>query len=163
MAEVLEGAISAETMRNAIRAKLRAGATKQAVCWLVCTFAPIDTDHHRTEGTVPRLPVEAIPADKREGFLSALTDLREFVVERRNSERHPALSPAQIIFANGRSSMNGQILDFSETGAMVRPAEPALCPDRFTLQPPFGATQECEVVWRKGDRIGVRYVKPLAR
>jgi hypothetical protein len=52
--------------------------------------------------------------------------------------------------------MTCQILDLSETGALLRPLELALCPNKFVLKPRFDPSLECEVVWRKGEVLGVR-------
>lgn len=162
MADVSERVVSAEVMRAALRASLQTGAAREAICWLICTFAPIGASYQRTEGGVPRLPVEVIRPEKRQAFLDALSRLSDAPIERRDSPRQRVLIAAQIIFLNGYSSMNCRILDVSETGALVQPADIVLCPNRFLLKPSFGAAQHCEVVWRKGDRIGVRYIKDAA-
>ena len=159
MTEVFERVISADEMRRAVRAKLHAAASREAICWLISTYAPIGATHHRTEGGVPRLPVEVIRSEKRQAFLDALSRLSDTPIERRNSPRQRVLLAAQIIFLNGHSTLNCRILDVSETGALVQPADMVLCPNRFLLKPLSGVSQHCEVVWRKGDRIGVRYIK----
>ena len=78
--------------------------------------------------------------------------------ERRTAPRRRALLGAQIIFRNGNCAMNGQILNFSDTGALVRPADLTLCPEKFSLKPRFEDARPCQVRWRKGDVIGVRYL-----
>ena len=82
----------------------------------------------------------------------------EAIVERRGSPRHRTLQGAQIIFRDGLCSMSGHILNVSETGAMLRPLELALCPNKFVLRPRFDPPRLCEVIWRKGDVLGVRFV-----
>lgn len=159
MAEVSDQIISADLMRAAIRAKLSAGASREAICWLICTYAPVGANHYRNEGGVPRLPVEAIRTENRQAFLDALSRLSDAPIERRGSARQRVLIAAQIVFLNGHSSMSCRILDVSETGALVQPSDMVLCPNRFLLKPLSGEPQYCEVVWRKGDRIGVRYIK----
>jgi hypothetical protein len=77
---------------------------------------------------------------------------------RRRTERRRSLLGAQIIFRNGNCAMSGQILNFSDTGALVRPADLTLCPEKFALKPRFEEPRECEVRWRKGDVVGVRYL-----
>jgi|HubBroStandDraft_2_1064218.scaffolds.fasta_scaffold818062_1 hypothetical protein len=79
------------------------------------------------------------------------------IAERRQVRRHRALLNAQIIFRNGFCSMGGQILNVSDTGALVKPADAVTCPAKFLLQPRFAAPRHCEVVWRKGETLGVRY------
>ena len=77
MAEVVtESIVTAERMRDAIRDRLRAGATREAIYWMVCAFAPNCLWPLRFEGNVPRVPVEAIQLERREAFLAALSDLR---------------------------------------------------------------------------------------
>ena len=78
--------------------------------------------------------------------------------ERRTARRKRSLLGAQIIFRDGNCVMNAQILNFSEDGALVRPSDLGLCPERFALKPRFEQPRNCEVRWRKGETIGVRYV-----
>jgi hypothetical protein len=80
------------------------------------------------------------------------------IVERRGSPRRRTLLGAQIIFRGGICSMSGHILNLSDTGALLRPIEIALCPNNFVLRPRFDPPHECEVVWRKGEVLGVRFV-----
>jgi len=80
------------------------------------------------------------------------------VVERRGSPRRRTLLGAQIIFRGGICSMSGQILNISDTGALVRPVEMGLCPDKFLLRPRFDSPRQCEVVWRNDEVVGVRFV-----
>lgn len=77
--------------------------------------------------------------------------------ERRAASRHRALVGAQIIYRNGNCAMNCQILDESDTGAMLRPADIFSVPAAFVLKPRFAEPRECRMVWRKGERLGVRY------
>jgi len=77
---------------------------------------------------------------------------------RRHNPRHRALRSARIVFDGGRCSMTCYILDASETGARIMPADILLCPDQFILKPLSGPERACEVVWRRGTRIGVRYL-----
>jgi hypothetical protein len=80
------------------------------------------------------------------------------VVDRRRTARRRALLGAQIIFRNGYCSMSCHIESVSEGGALLRPADIALCPNKFVLKPRFDPPRNCEVVWRKGETLGVRYV-----
>jgi hypothetical protein len=50
------------------------------------------------------------------------------------------------------------ILDISDAGALLKPADIYLCPREFRLKPDIGAVHDCEVVWRKGEVLGVRFV-----
>lgn len=53
--------------------------------------------------------------------------------------------------------MRCQILDISETGALLVPLDGLLCPQEFVLRPDFDQPRPCAVVWRKGTRLGVRF------
>jgi len=72
----------------------------------------------------------------------------------RRVTRHRSLLGAQIIFRNGNCSMTCLIADISETGALLRPLDMVLCPNKFVLRPRFDPPRECEVVWRKGELLG---------
>jgi hypothetical protein len=79
--------------------------------------------------------------------------------ERRGLQRRRSLLGAQIIFRDGNCSMTCQVLDISETGALLRPLETSLCPNKFVLRPRFDRFRECEVIWRKGELLGVHFVE----
>jgi hypothetical protein len=78
--------------------------------------------------------------------------------ERRNARRRRALKNALIVFNNGHCSMGCQIVDMSDNGAKLVPAEIFLCPSEFVLRPQIGEPRHCEVAWRRGTKIGVRYL-----
>ena len=82
----------------------------------------------------------------------------ERAAERRSARRHRVLKNALIVFNNGHCSMGCQILDMSDTGAKLMPVDIFLCPKEFMLKPQIGESRHCEVMWRKGTKIGVRYV-----
>lgn len=84
--------------------------------------------------------------------------LTEAALERRGSPRHRTLQRAQLTFRGGMCSMSGHILNVSETGALLRPQDMAFCPNNFVLRPRFDPPHECEVVWRKGQVLGVRFI-----
>jgi hypothetical protein len=78
--------------------------------------------------------------------------------ERRRKSRRRVLKKALIVFDNGHCTMGCQILDMSDTGALLLPADILLCPKEFVLKPQVGDPRYCEVMWRKGTKIGVAYV-----
>src|SRR5438309_838012 len=53
--------------------------------------------------------------------------------------------------------MGCQILDTSDTGARLMPVDIVGCPREFLLKLHDAEARPCEVVWRKGTQIGVRY------
>jgi hypothetical protein len=77
MTEVLEHVITAETLRMAIRAKLRIPVSRRTISLLIQAYAPTAIPG-RDDGTdVRRLPVEAIPDGQRVAFLGALDQLQD--------------------------------------------------------------------------------------
>jgi hypothetical protein len=78
--------------------------------------------------------------------------------DRRGSRRQRVLKKALILFNDGRSSVGCQILDLSGVGAKLLPIDVFSCPSEFVLKPQSGEHYHCEVVWRRGERIGVRFL-----
>ena len=83
----------------------------------------------------------------------------EGATERRGEPRRRVLENALIVFNNGHSSIACQILDVSDTGAKLVPADIFLCPREFVLKLRSGESRQCEIAWRRGTKIGVRYAK----
>ena len=77
---------------------------------------------------------------------------------RRASPRRRVLRRALIVHRGGYCTLGCNILDVSETGAMLMPADMSLCPATFVLKHQDGRSNHCEVVWRKGEIIGVRFL-----
>ena len=84
------------------------------------------------------------------------------MTNRRAHPRRRALKNALIVFNEGYCSMRCQMLEVSEGGAKLVPADPLLCPAEFMLRPPIGSARHCEVVWRKGTHIGVTYISEVS-
>jgi hypothetical protein len=82
----------------------------------------------------------------------------EKAAERRRAPRRRALKKALIVFNEGHCAMGCQILNMSDTGAKLMPADILLCPKEFVLKPQIGEPRNCEVMWRRGTAIGVYYV-----
>ena len=78
--------------------------------------------------------------------------------DKRRASRRRVLKRARIVFQQGYCSMGCQILNLSDTGALIIPADIMLCPKEFVLKPDVGQQRDCEVVWRKGTKVAVRYV-----
>ena len=81
-----------------------------------------------------------------------------FDVDRRHVHRHRALMSARIVFRGGFCSMGCLILNISDEGALLQPDDIFLCPKSFTLKPRTDPPWECETIWRKGEKIGVRFL-----
>ncbi len=78
-------------------------------------------------------------------------------LERRVQNRRKTLGNGVIYFAGGSCAMDCVILDLSESGARIRPAD-ATCPDEFLLYSKEINWVSCEVMWRQKHFIGVRFV-----
>jgi hypothetical protein len=78
--------------------------------------------------------------------------------ENRRAPRRRVLKRARIVFQQGNCSMSCQILNISETGALILPADIFLCPKEFVLRPDVGDARNCEMVWRKGTQVAVRFI-----
>ncbi len=79
-------------------------------------------------------------------------------LNRPRNPRRRTLKGALIVFRSGYCTMGCLILNTSDTGALVRPADILLCPNEFVLKPSVGPSRDCEVLWRKGEDLGVRYL-----
>ena len=62
----------------------------------------------------------------------------EKIAERRRAQRRRTLKNAVIVYSNGHYTMGCQILDMSDTGAKLVPADLLLCPTEFVLKPQVG-------------------------
>lgn len=78
-------------------------------------------------------------------------------LERRTLDRRKMLGSGVISFAGGNCAMDCVVLDLSDGGARIRPADALSCPDEFLLATEKGGRVDCEVVWRQSDLLGVRF------
>ena len=68
------------------------------------------------------------------------------------------LKSAQIVHSNARCVIDCLVLEISAGGAAIQPADPLRCPQRFTLNIKSGESHRCEVCWKHGNKIGVRFL-----
>ena len=78
--------------------------------------------------------------------------------DRRISPRRRVLKNALIVFNSRYCTHRCFILNMSETGAQLMPQDVVECPSEFVLKPSIGQERDCEVVWRRGELVGLRYV-----
>ena len=78
--------------------------------------------------------------------------------DRRQSRRRRSLLGARIVYRDGYCSMGCLILDISDTGALLKPDDIFGCPKTFTLAPRLAPPRKCEIAWRKGEKLGVRFI-----
>jgi hypothetical protein len=74
--------IKPDMMRTAMRARIAMGVDQHSISLLICLFvnaAPSER-RPRTDGKVPRFPVERIPEGNRAAFLAALEKERPTAV-----------------------------------------------------------------------------------
>jgi hypothetical protein len=69
----IDRAVSLGVVRAAIRAKLRAGASKEAISLLIASYAPQDAPSRDPD--YRRVAVEYVPPDKRVSLLQAIERL----------------------------------------------------------------------------------------
>ena len=78
--------------------------------------------------------------------------------EHRINPRHRTLKGGKIAYANDACVVDCVIRNLSETGASLVVPMTVGIPGRFTLVDAHGGTRHAaEVVWRRGDRIGVHF------
>jgi hypothetical protein len=77
---------------------------------------------------------------------------------RRTSPRRRVLRRALIVHRGGYCTLGCNILNVSETGALLMPADAGQCPSMFVLKQQDGPSHHCEVAWRKGGMVGVRFL-----
>ena len=77
--------------------------------------------------------------------------------DRRGASRTNVLKSATVVFNHGNCSMDCQVLDLTKTGARLKPVDALLCPKEFTLKLHHGLVHHCEVRWRRGNILGVRF------
>ena len=75
--------------------------------------------------------------------------------DRRVVHRRPVLKSGKIAIDTSRCIIDCTIRDISETGALILAYSPAV-PAYFDLVSE-GTTRRCVVVWRRPDRLGVRF------
>jgi hypothetical protein len=79
-------------------------------------------------------------------------------MERRTHPRFLTLTTAKIVGDNTALPIDCAILNFSESGAALLVPGLTTVPEVFRLViDPDGAVRTCRLLWRTGNRIGVRF------
>lgn len=84
--------------------------------------------------------------------------IRQRLIERRKDARYLISKNAKILFDDRCGEMTCTIVEMSNTGARLHPADPNLLPDSFDLVIAPGEEAKCEVVHRADLEIGVRFI-----
>ncbi len=80
--------------------------------------------------------------------------------ERRAKPRPRVLKGACIWYAGHMSTMDCQVRDLTDDGCRLRTEGAPWAPKEFELSLGQGVVIErCEVVWRKANELGVRFVR----
>jgi hypothetical protein len=83
--------------------------------------------------------------------------------ERRRSGRRSVRIGANAIIANPEATIDCMILDFSDSGAKLQMTEVDIITARFKLfVPDIDHIYECEVVWRDGQNVGVKFTNSMS-
>lgn len=81
------------------------------------------------------------------------------VHERRQHPRIEVLNPAGIYLPDRHEPMVCLVLDWSPGGARLHPDDIDQCRDFFTLVTQDGSETACQVVWRRDEELGVKFLK----
>jgi hypothetical protein len=79
-------------------------------------------------------------------------------LDRRKAPRFTISKDSKILFRNGSCQMGCTIVEISNTGARLFPADAALLPNEFELLVTPGTRVRCEAVHRSANEIGVRFL-----
>jgi hypothetical protein len=84
--------------------------------------------------------------------------IRQRLIERRGDARYLIAKNAKILFDDRRREMTCTIVEMSNSGARLHPADPPTLPNSFDLVIAPGEEVTCEVVHRAELEIGVRFI-----
>jgi len=79
--------------------------------------------------------------------------------EKRCEKRQRVIRSASIVFDRGNCLLDCRIVDLSTTGARLDTSNSGLCPARFELDLREDRRRLCEVIWRRGTQLGVRFLE----
>jgi len=111
----------------------------------------------RIESALRRGPAEA-PSRPADDAFERREAPRDEAASRRQFPRVRTLKRGQIIYRNSSCVIDCLILNLSDGGAALQPNDYVELPDSFLLKLEHGPTHRCEVCWRHGNKIGVRFL-----
>ncbi len=79
------------------------------------------------------------------------------VGERRQSPRKESISGGTIVYGRHRRLIYCVLLDISDDGAKLVPANILTCPNRFSLKVAGQPVRDCKVIWRRKTQMGVKF------
>ena len=78
--------------------------------------------------------------------------------DRRGVQRARTIKSGLIAYNLSQCDMDCLVLSLSDTGAALQPLDTLNIPDDFILKIKDGAVHKCQVCWRHGNKIGVRFI-----
>jgi hypothetical protein len=67
--------------------------------------------------------------------------------------------PSARIALNGEATAECAIMDISKRGARIVPDGTGVIPAQFELAFAHGERKPCEVIWRRGRMLGVKFIR----
>ena len=77
--------------------------------------------------------------------------------ERRGAQRARTIKSGLIAFNQNQCDMDCLVLSLSNDGAALQPLDSLNIPDAFVLKIKDGSVHDCQVCWRHGNKLGVRF------
>ena len=77
--------------------------------------------------------------------------------ERRDTRRTRTIKSGLIAFNQNQCDMDCLVLSLSDDGAALQPLDSLNIPDAFVLKIKNGLVHDCQVCWRHGNKLGVRF------
>ena len=78
--------------------------------------------------------------------------------ERRKLPRKETIRGGTIVYGGDRRTMYCVLLNVSDSGAQLVPADIVACPDRFSLEVADQPTRSCKIIWREQSHLGIEFV-----
>ncbi len=78
--------------------------------------------------------------------------------DRRGALRTRTIKSGLIVFHRNQCDMDCLVLSLSDDGAALQPTDNLNIPDNFVLKIKDGEIHQCQVCWRHGNKLGVRFV-----
>ena len=132
-----------------------------------CLVKPFGKDELRksiaavtaTRTPATRTPATRTPATRTPAPVDpdALAEDRAWQ-ERQRAPRTRIFKSGEIVYDDKKCVMDCFVLNISQGGAAIQPADMLKFPARFTLRVKFESTHDCEIRWQYGNKLGVLFV-----
>jgi DNA-binding response OmpR family regulator len=104
---------------------------------------------------IDAIAARAAPAGEEAGEASG--DRPRSNGDRRGSLRTRTIKSGLIVFHQNQCDMDCLVLSLSDDGAALQPTDSLNIPDNFVLKIKDGTVHQCQVCWRHGNKLGVRF------